>query len=111
MSQKHQGMLNLAFLVLLSLCALAHGDGWAPEQIESKFKVRSLPPHPRLVATDEIVARVRASVSSFASANRTYALLLAEGISIIPEPPVVLPPISPSSGILSIARKVINRGV
>eukprot|EP00048_Salpingoeca_helianthica_P002174 m.55153 g.55153 ORF g.55153 m.55153 type:complete len:672 (+) comp11947_c0_seq1:3330-5345(+) len=94
----------LVFLVTLG----AMGQNLFEMEIKP-IDLTNLPPHPRLVATDLTITRVRNSISSSASANRTYTLLLIEGNQILNEPPVTPPKASPEAGILTTARKIVGR--
>jgi hypothetical protein len=94
-------------VLLIALCLAAAQEAASGGQAAvPKLGLGSLPPHPRLVATDAILARVRGAIKTSPSANRTYGLLLDEGNKILAQQPFTMPPISPSSGILKIARRV-----
>ena len=97
-------------LLPLLLCAVAAmGTAAAVTGVGVGFGIGDpIPPHPRLIATPEKVARLQDVIKLDPEAAYHVGELAAQGTAMLSEPPVVQPPPGPS-GILTTVRAVVGR--
>lgn len=97
--------MALRLLAAASAAAAAAASRVAPVSVPSAAP--SLPPHPRLVLTDDKLADIKAAISTNADAAALHARFLTHADWILTQPPVPEPAPGPS-GVLIQARMALD---